>query len=67
LTGFQEARRRVLKPMPTMTHFLQQGHTYSNKAILPNSVTSWAKHIQTTTVAKNGFELLILQSPPLES
>jgi hypothetical protein len=26
-TGFQAARRRVLKPMPTVTHFLQQGHT----------------------------------------
>jgi hypothetical protein len=25
-TGFQEARTRVLKPMPTVTHFLQQSH-----------------------------------------
>jgi hypothetical protein len=24
---FQAARRRVSKPMPTGTHFLQQGHT----------------------------------------
>ena len=28
-TGFQEARLRVLKPTPTVTHLLQQGHTYS--------------------------------------
>ena len=33
-----------------MTHFLQQGHTYSNKATPPNSTTPWAKHIQTTTI-----------------
>jgi hypothetical protein len=26
-TGFQAARRRVLKPMPTVTHPLQLGHT----------------------------------------
>jgi hypothetical protein len=26
-TDFQAARTRVLKPMPTVTHFLQQGHT----------------------------------------
>jgi hypothetical protein len=25
-TGFQAARMRVLKPMPTVTHLLQQGH-----------------------------------------
>ena len=38
--------------MPTFTviNFLQQGHTYSNKATSPNSATPWAKHIQTTTV-----------------
>jgi hypothetical protein len=34
---FQEARMRVLKSMPTMTYFLQQGQTYSNKATSPNS------------------------------
>jgi hypothetical protein len=50
-----KANRRKLaptwlsKPSPTVTHFLQQGHTYSNKAIQPNSATPWAKHIQTTT------------------
>jgi hypothetical protein len=37
---------RVIKPMPTMTHFIHQGHIYNNKAI-PNSATSWDKHIQT--------------------
>jgi hypothetical protein len=26
-TIFQAARRRVSKPTPTVTHFLQQGHT----------------------------------------
>jgi hypothetical protein len=26
------ARMRVLKPVPTVTHLLQQGHTYSNRA-----------------------------------
>ena len=36
-------------PMPTVTYFLWQGHTYSNKATPPNSATPWAKHIQTTT------------------
>lgn len=40
-------RRRVSKPIPTMTYFLQQDHTYSNKAT-PNSAISWAKHIQTS-------------------
>jgi hypothetical protein len=30
--GLLAARERVLKLMPTVTHFLQQGHTYSNKA-----------------------------------
>jgi hypothetical protein len=46
---FQEARRRVAKPTPTMTNFLQQGHTCSNKATPPNRATPWVKHIQTTT------------------
>ena len=36
-TGFHVARMRVSKPTPTVTHFLQQGHTYSNKATPPNS------------------------------
>jgi hypothetical protein len=50
-TGFQAVRRRVSLPTPTVTHFLQQSHTYSNKATPPNSATSWAKHIQTTTTS----------------
>ena len=29
--GFPGTRMRVLKPMPTVAHFLQQGYTYSNK------------------------------------
>jgi hypothetical protein len=33
------------RPIPTMVHFLQQGHTYSNKSTLPNNTTFWAKHI----------------------
>jgi hypothetical protein len=44
-------RIRVLKPTPTMTHFLQQGHTHSNKAIPTNSAIPWAKYIQTSTPA----------------
>ena len=31
-TDFQAAMVRVLKPTPTVTHLLQQGHTYSNRA-----------------------------------
>jgi hypothetical protein len=30
----------VSKPAYTVTHFLQQGHTYSNKDTPPNSATS---------------------------
>jgi hypothetical protein len=48
--GFQAARMGILKPMPTVTHLLQQGHTYSNKAKSPNSATPWAKHIQIITM-----------------
>jgi hypothetical protein len=40
---------RASKPTPTVTHFLQQGHTYSNKATPPNTAAPWVKHIQTTT------------------
>jgi hypothetical protein len=50
MTGFQAASTRVLKLMFTVAHLLQKGHTYSHKAI-PNSVTSWAKHIHTITGA----------------
>jgi hypothetical protein len=44
------ARRRVSKPTPMVTHFLQQGHTYSNNAKPSNNATPWVKHIQTTTI-----------------
>ena len=53
---FPKANGRRLPPMcleggstHTVTHFLQQGHTYSNKATLPNSATPWTKHIHTIT------------------
>jgi hypothetical protein len=51
---------RVLKPTPTVTHLLQQGHTYSNKATPPNSATPWAKHIQTITHALSNVVLMTL-------
>ena len=47
-TVSQAARRLVLQPTPTVTHFLQQGHTYSNKATPPNSATPCDKYFQTT-------------------
>jgi hypothetical protein len=45
----QAARRRVVKPMTTMTHFLQQVHTSFSKATTLNNGNPWAKHIQTIT------------------
>jgi hypothetical protein len=33
-------RHRASKPTPTVTHFLQQCYTYSNKATPPNSAIS---------------------------
>ena len=50
------ARRRA---PPTVTHFLQKGHTYSNKAISPNSATPQAKHVQTTTGSRNQAQGLL--------
>jgi hypothetical protein len=47
-----QAARWVWKPTPTVTHFPQQGYTYSTKATPPSSATPWAKHIQTTTLVK---------------
>ena len=44
------AKKGVLKPLSTVTHFFQQSHTYSNKAIPPNSAIPWAKHIQIAIV-----------------
>jgi hypothetical protein len=49
--GSYVARRWVLKPTPTMTYFLQQGHSYSNRITPPNSATPWAKHIQIITLS----------------
>ena len=43
------AKMRVLKPTLRVIHLLQQGHTYSNRATPLNSVTPFAKHIQTIT------------------
>jgi hypothetical protein len=40
---------RFSKPIPTVTHFLQQGYTYPNKAIPPNNAIPWVKHTQTIT------------------
>jgi hypothetical protein len=31
LTGFQEARMRVVKPTPTVIHLLQQDHSHSTR------------------------------------
>lgn len=41
-----------------MTHFLQQDHTHSNKATLPNSATPWGRHIQTTTTFASFQEMM---------
>jgi hypothetical protein len=43
-TGYHVVRNRVSFPTPTVIHFLQQGHTYFNKAKHLNSATTWAKH-----------------------
>jgi hypothetical protein len=47
--GSYMVRRRVSLSTSIVTYFLQQGHTYSNKAIPPNSATPWGKRFQTTT------------------
>ena len=39
-----------------MTHLLQQGHTYSNRATPSNSATPWAEHIQTMTMTKATYK-----------
>jgi hypothetical protein len=33
--------------LPPLTHFFQQGYTYSNKAAPPNILSLWAKHSNT--------------------
>ena len=58
-TFFKVARTTFLKPIPTVTHLLQQDHTYSNRTIPMNSATPWAKHIQTI---KKSHPLHILKS-----
>jgi hypothetical protein len=40
---------RVLKPIHTVTHVLQQGHTYLNRTTPSNSATPWTEHIHTNT------------------
>jgi hypothetical protein len=52
----QLGRGSQIQP-PTVVHFLQQGHTYSNKGTPPNSATPWAKHIQTTTVLEQSLSI----------
>jgi hypothetical protein len=47
LSSWVELMHRTSKPMPTVTHFFQQGHTYSNKVTPPNSVTPCESNIQT--------------------
>ena len=42
-----------LKPTPTVTHLLQPGHIYSNKATPPNG--AWSKNIQTITISLTRF------------
>lgn len=50
-------KRRLAKPTPTVTYFLQQGPAYPNKATPPNSTTPWANYILITTYPqpKKGF------------
>jgi hypothetical protein len=40
-------------PIPTVTHLLQQGHIYYNRAIPSNSTTPWAEHIQAITAVNS--------------
>jgi hypothetical protein len=56
------AGSRVTKPTPTVTHFVQQSCTYSNKAIPPDSATPWAKYIQTITLVLYFIQLNILDT-----
>ena len=55
-----ERKNEPLKPQspPLVTQFFQQGHTYSNKATLPNSTTSsepiWAISFQTNITSYGG-------------
>ena len=57
---------RVLKPTPTVTHLLQQGHTYSNRATASNSATSWAKQVQITTEMDRGDKRASIEASEIE-
>lgn len=46
-TGCSLSTCETLKSAPTVTHFLYQGHIYSNKATPPKSATSYGLSIQT--------------------
>jgi hypothetical protein len=48
----RQLEKRVLKTTGTVMYFLQQCHTYTNKATPPNSATPWAKQVETTTVGE---------------
>lgn len=52
----------VSLPTPTETLFLQQSHSYSNKATTPNSATPWDKRIQITTGLNQNVGVLQLYS-----
>ena len=47
VTGHNLSIYETSKPIPRVKYFLQQGHTYSNKAIPCNSATSYMPHNQT--------------------
>jgi hypothetical protein len=50
---------------PTVTHLLQPGHTYFNKATPPNGATPWSKNIQTITLLSQQVDwpFWVLASP----
>jgi hypothetical protein len=67
-----EALRRRLAPtwlggmsqdlLPTVTPFLQQGHSYSEIVTPPNNASPWAKHIQPTTLGNRKKYFVSLDS-----
>jgi hypothetical protein len=46
-TGHRLSICSISKPASTVTHFFQQGHTYSHKATTPNSAMPYVTSIQT--------------------
>ena len=60
---FTFSRRKLSQTHPTVTHFLQQGHTNSSKAKPSNSTTLWAEHIQTTLI----YTIIYILDKPLLS